>query len=45
MGARVEQEGAEGGEMGGATRFVRGNNKSFKGIHLMVLEGMHQSIM
>ena len=30
---------------GGATQNVRGNYKYFKGINLMVLEGMHQFIM
>ena len=45
-GHGFEQEGARwgGGGMGGATQNVRGKYKSFKGINLMVLEGMHQFI-
>ena len=35
----------EGAGTGGAAQFVRGNYKSFKGINLTVLEGMHQFIM
>ena len=42
-----EQEGAGegGGEMGGATQNVRGNYKSFKGINMAVLDGIHQIIL
>ena len=47
-GPGFKQEGAGtrgGGGTGGATQSVRGNYKSFKGIHLTVLERMHQFIM
>ena len=46
-GHAFEQEGAGGGGggLGGATQNVRGNYKSFKGIHLTDLEGMHQCII
>ena len=45
-GFEEEAAGAGGGGgTGGATQSVRGNDKSFKGINLTVLEGMHQFIM
>ena len=45
-GHGFEQEGAKlGGGGSGATQSVRENNKSFKGINLTVLEGMHQFII
>ena len=43
MGLNKRKRG--GGGMGGATQNVRGNYKSFKGINLTVLEGMHQFII
>ena len=44
-GPGFEQEGGAGGGTSVATQPVRGNYKSFKGINLTVLEGMHQFIM
>ena len=44
MGLNKRERGGAGG-MGGATQSVRGNYKSFKGVNLTVLEGMHQVIM
>ena len=45
-GHGFEQEGAGGGDgMGRATQSVRGNYKSFKGINLTALEGVHPFIL
>ena len=45
-GHGFEQKGAgRGGRTGGATRSVRGNYNSLKGIDLTVLEGVHRFIM
>ena len=40
-----KREWRGGGGPGGATQYVRGNYKSFKGINLTVLEGMHQQFI
>ena len=42
LNKRERGRGAGGGGAGEATQFVRGNFKSFKGINLTVLEGIHQ---
>ena len=44
-GPGFDQKGAVVGGAGGAAQSVRGNYKSFKGIHLTVLGRMHQFIM
>ena len=44
MGLNKTERGGGGGT-GGATQYVRGNYKSFKGMNLTVLGGMHQFIM
>ena len=45
LGLKKRERAGGGGKTGGATQSMHGNYKSFKGVNLMVVEGVHQFIM